>query len=348
VDRNDDFFLIGGDSMRAARMFVEISRRLGIDRPVSLLVEAPTIASLALMLSDDASAWDALLAVRTEGSKPPLFVVHDGVGSVLYARGLAAALGPDQPIYGLRCEALNGSPVTEGSYAELAATYVRRIQALYPDGPYVLYGVSLGGVIALEMARQLIESGNDVPLVALGDTIAPGPHVRPIPRAERHAGHVQTLRQSDWPQRLEYVFGLVRRTLAYRVWEAPRERRVNRKEDRRIDLAVARGEPIPPSLRGRHVKREYGRLLAGHEARPPFPSRVLLLRTDGPFDTPDRGWGPIVGSALEIVDLPGTHNDLGREASGAYVGPALSRELARAAPGPSAQETMALSGQGAS
>lgn len=243
---------------------------------------------------------------------------------------------------------MNGSPLKESSIAELAATYVRRIQALYPDGPYVLYGVSLGGVIALEIARQLIQSGSEVPLVALGDSIAPGPQVRPIPRAERHAAHLETLRRSAWPQKLEYVFGLVRRTLVYRVWEAPRDRHITRQEDRRIDLATARGEPIPATLRGRHVKRECASLLAGHRAGPPFPSRVLLLRTEGPLDTPDRGWGPIVGSALEAVDLPGTHNDLGREASGAYVGPALSRALARAAPAPAGLETTASNGQGTS
>ncbi len=101
VGVDDDFFELGGDSIRAARLFVELERQCGIDRPMSLLADAPTIASLALALADD-SVWKSLLAVQTNGTKPPLFVVHDGIGSLFYARGLTAELGPDQPIYGIR------------------------------------------------------------------------------------------------------------------------------------------------------------------------------------------------------------------------------------------------------
>ncbi len=186
VNLDDDFFEIGGDSMRAARMFVELDRRLGIDRPLSLLAEAPTIASLAPMLGGDDADWDALLAFQTEGSQPPLFVVHDGAGGVLNARGLAAEL-TDQPIYGLRPQAMNGLLPPEKSIPELAATYVRKIQALYPHGPYLLDLRSLGGVIALDMARQLLDAGEPVALVAMGDTKRPQPPNHPV--TSRIIGH---------------------------------------------------------------------------------------------------------------------------------------------------------------
>ena len=331
---DDDFFELGGDSIRAARMFVELERQRGIDRPMSLLADAPTIASLALALADD-SVWKSLLAVQTNGTKPPLFVVHDGIGSLFYARGLIAELGPDQPIYGIRCEGLNGLPPPQRSLEELAATYVGRIQALYPHGPYVLYGGSLGGVVAMEMARQLIDAGETVPLVALGDSMAPvTPRLPPGPPAgERLAARLGELREMTTAARVRRLLWLAGRQIAHQTRLIPlrvrqaRTAREDRRQDAVISGAVQSGEPVPVFVRDRFVVRQYGALLIGHHPQPPFPDRVLLLRTGGPEQVPDRGWHALVGDALEIVDVPGTHDDLGRETSGAYVGPVLNRAL---------------------
>jgi acyl-coenzyme A synthetase/AMP-(fatty) acid ligase/thioesterase domain-containing protein len=327
---NDDFFALGGDSMRAARVFVELDRQCGIDRPVSLLAEAPTIASLALALVDD-SAWKALLAIQTTGTRPPLFVVHDGAGSVLYARGLPAELGEDQPIYAIRCEGLNGQPLTARSVEELAGRYVAEVQALYPHGPYVFYGGSLGGVVATEMARQLLEAGEDVPLVVLGDSFAPSARMAPPSVAQRRAERLGQLRELKGIERARHFAWLAGRQLAHqvaRVTGTEGERQA-RGFDRMIAAAVENGQTVPIPARERYVLLQYGSLLREYRVRPPYSERMLLLRTGGPDRVPDRGWSDFVGDALEIVDVPGSHTDLGHEASGSYVGPVLARALDR-------------------
>jgi len=327
---NDDFFALGGDSMRAARVFMELERQCGIDRPVSLLAEAPTVASLALALEDD-SAWKALLPIQTSGTRPPLFVVHDGAGSVLYPRGLPAELGEDQPIYAVRCEGLNGLPLSAGSLEELATRYVREVQALYPNGPYIFYGGSLGGVIAMEMARQLIDSGEEIPLVVLGDSFAPSARLMPPSVAERRAERVEELRGRRGLDRLRHFVWLSWRQLrhqASRITGTKGDRLAN-EYDRMISEAVARGEPVPIPTRDRYVLLQYGGLLREHRPAAPYPDHVLLLRTGGPDRVPDRGWLDFVGESLEIVDVPGSHVDLGHEASGSYVGPILARALDR-------------------
>jgi thioesterase domain-containing protein len=116
------------------------------------------------------------------------------------------------------------------------------------------------------------------------------------------------------------------RLIPQRIRQAPAAREYRRK-DAVISRAMGRGEPVPVFARDRFVIRQYGALLIGHDPQPPFPDRVLLLRTGGPEQVPDRGWQALVGDALEIVDVPGTHNDLGRETSGAYVGPVLDQAL---------------------
>lgn len=323
VGVEDDFFELGGDSMRAARMFVEFEDRWGVDRPLSLLAEAPTISSLALALTRD-SDWQSLLPVQTGGDKAPLFVVHDGTGSVLYARGLALELGPDQPIYGIRCEELNGAPLRAASFTDLAAAYIERIRGRYPHGPYLFYGASIGGVIAMEMARQLKESGEEVPIVALGDSRAPAEDAEPKRFGERLAAWLRELKGLPLPARTRrLLLDAPRRLLLRTQRAASSDARAARKHERIFGRALQRGETVPLPARPIYIMREYERLLSGHRLRPPYPERVLLLRAD----ESDVGWRAIVGDALKVVDVPGSHGDLGREASGPYVGPILDAAL---------------------
>jgi thioesterase domain-containing protein len=256
---------------------------------MSLIFEAPTIATLALALADS-SGWSALLPTQTGGSRPPLFVVHDGAGNIANGRSLAAELGPEQPIYGIRCEGLNGRPLHAESLEDLAGTYIERVRELYRDGPYVLYGASDGGTIAMEMARQLVSAGERVPLVILGDTFAPaGPKLSPRDRPRRK----------------------------------PLPREMPSGDGRALDL----GEAVPLVEREMHVLRECGRLVSEYRPRTPVADRVVLLRTEGRGRSPDRGWHGVVGDALEIIDVPGSHYELCRETSSGYVGPVLALAL---------------------
>jgi thioesterase domain-containing protein/acyl carrier protein len=323
VGLEDDFFELGGDSMKAAHMFIELEDRWGIDRPLSLLAEAPTISSLALALTRD-SDWESLLPVQTGSGKAPLFVVHDGTGSVLYARGLAVELGSDQPIYGIRCEELNGEPLRASSFKDLAASYVERIRGPYPHGPYLFYGASIGGVIAMEMARQLMEAGEEVPIVALGDSRAPAEDTSSKAFGERLAAWLRDLRGLPLAARARPLLLDVPRRLFLRAHRAASsESRAGRKHERIFNRALQRGETVPLPARPIYIMRVYEGLLSGHRLRPPYPQRVLLLRAD----ESDIGWRAIVGDALAVVDVPGSHGDLGREASGPYVGPILDEAL---------------------
>lgn len=323
---DEDFFLLGGTSIRAARLFVEIEDRWGIDRPMTLLAEYPTVASLARALAYEPD-WHSLMSLETNGRRCPLFVVHDGTGSVFNARGLADELGPDQPIYGIRCEALNGVPLKARSLEELAATYVEQVRAARPNGPYVFYGVSLGGVIAMEMTRQLLLEGVSVPLVVLGDTSAPDVRRTAALAHARAGSRLRELRGMGVTVAAKRVAWLINRQLHFRLRRAGSVARAERRAERILDRAVARGGQIPVPARGRHVLRECGALLAPYHVRGPFPGRVLLLRSGGADEFPDRGWGDAVGERLSIVDVPGHHSDLGREASASYVAPVMKQAL---------------------
>ncbi|MDQ3276318.1 MAG: thioesterase domain-containing protein, partial [Actinomycetota bacterium] len=74
------------------------------------------------------------------------------------------------PVLGLR--APDDEP--DGTTLEqLAAFHVAALREVRPAGPYLLAGWSTGGLLAVEIARQLRTLGEEVPAVALFDTHLP-------------------------------------------------------------------------------------------------------------------------------------------------------------------------------
>ena len=52
VGVDDDFFDIGGDSLYATQVVIRVNRAFGVDLAVRAIFDAPTIASLAALLSE--------------------------------------------------------------------------------------------------------------------------------------------------------------------------------------------------------------------------------------------------------------------------------------------------------
>jgi thioesterase domain-containing protein len=73
------------------------------------------------------------------------------------------------PIYGLQVDTADGS-ARPRDLTELTASYVDRIRAIQPAGPYRLLGWSLGGTIAHAVAGRLQREGERVEFLALLDS----------------------------------------------------------------------------------------------------------------------------------------------------------------------------------
>jgi len=65
---------------------------------------------------------------------------------------------------------MDGVAVLPDRLEDLAAQYVEEMRGFQPEGPYHLLGLSFGGVIAFEMARQLAAQGQEVGMLALIDS----------------------------------------------------------------------------------------------------------------------------------------------------------------------------------
>ncbi|MEL7157680.1 MAG: amino acid adenylation domain-containing protein, partial [Actinomycetota bacterium] len=174
---DSSFFDLGGHSLSAMELLNEVETTFGVDLTVSTLYDHATPAKLASLLKLTTPGAlvqnEYLIPIQPEGTKPPLFGVHVlGINAEFY-RPLAAALGPDQPVWGLGMP--TRTPDTSGptDVREVAARYIEELERCVPEGPVALASVSLGSVVAFELARQLRGRGREVALVAMFD--APGP-----------------------------------------------------------------------------------------------------------------------------------------------------------------------------
>ena len=172
VGRDDNFFHLGGHSLLAVRAMQRLRQLLGRELPLTLLFKAPTLAELARALTEDGAAIPAspLLALRREGTRPPLFCVHPAGGHVASYLPLVRALGPGQPVYGLQSRALFDPQWQDRSITEMAQHYVHALREAQPHGPYQLLGWSLGGLVAMAMAAHLEREGERVAFLGLLDT----------------------------------------------------------------------------------------------------------------------------------------------------------------------------------
>src|SRR5262249_28392466 len=153
----------------AVRLVAKIKDKLGYNLPLSALVHAADIEKLACILrhQTESKPESSVLALQPNGSKRPFFCIHPIGGNILCYMELTRFTGPDRPFYGLQAPRLNGQADRFACIEDMAANYIAAIQSIQPSGPYLLGGWSFGGVVAVEMARQLKQQNNQTAHLAL-------------------------------------------------------------------------------------------------------------------------------------------------------------------------------------
>ncbi len=171
---NEDFFDLGGHSLKAVALMAEVKKKTGVNIPLASLIQYPTIKKFASYLESKTTVnqWNCLVPVRTEGSKTPIFLVHGAGLNILLFQSLVKHLHPDRPIYAFQAAGLDGSKSLKDNIEDMAEEYIGELLKIQHQGPYYLLGFSLGGFIAYEMSFLLEVKGYTVGFTGLIDSVA--------------------------------------------------------------------------------------------------------------------------------------------------------------------------------
>ena len=224
VGVQDNFFTLGGHSMLAVRLLLQIEQVFGKRLPLTALFQAPTVEKLAEAVGDMSAPekHTSIVALQPGGHKRPFFCLPGNLGNVFTdLNDLVRHFDPARPFY-----ALQDGPTNPTDIKALAAHYLNEIRAIQPEGPYLLGGICSGGVVAFEMAQQLLAAGQDVDFLALIEPSRPGPGgISPkidvvkylIQRTGQRLGrHVKTLVQGDIAE--QQVFIGLKRKVVSNIW----------------------------------------------------------------------------------------------------------------------------------
>lgn len=169
---HENFFDLGGDSIKVAEMALMIRTAFGYDLPLSAIFDHATIAGLQLLLRGPAirDSSEAIVPINRGDLGTPTCCMHPVGGGVARYAALSRALGPEWPMYGLQAIGLNPGCTPHFTILDMAAHYLTEMRRVLPAGPYGILGYSFGGLVAFEVAQQIIQAGGSLAFVALIDT----------------------------------------------------------------------------------------------------------------------------------------------------------------------------------
>jgi microcystin synthetase protein McyG len=313
---HDNFFELGGHSLLAVKLMSHIQQQYGVQLPMSVLFQSPTVAMLAQQLHQNTvPLFTNLVPIQTNGEKIPVYCLPGAIGSVMYLYPLASYLGQQQPFYALQTPCLDDSATPET--VEALARY--HLQALQQQtiGPYQLIGHSAGGQVAFEMAWQLEQQDETVAFLAILDTNAPNSN-----QSNPMANYTEVNWLSDivlvfeelaginLNKSLEYLQTLANLETAYtQVMQALKERQILFAPDASVDELKTLVNTYRITVQGHANYQIPGKLRCPiylfRAQEQPHPSAEKSQVEEDAREA--WGWSECTHSKVEELMVPGTH-----------------------------------------
>ncbi|MCX7889367.1 MAG: amino acid adenylation domain-containing protein [Rhodobacteraceae bacterium] len=337
IGRDSNFFDLGGNSLVAVRLFTRIRRTFGLDCPIAVLLQHPTVRDLSAFVDRERAAprvafrlpvtasdpWDTTTVIHAgpaRGAGLPVFVAGGVGGNVNNLYHLGRLIGQTRPVIGLQTRGVMGHdplPTIEA----MAADHITWIRARQPTGPYVIAGYSGGAFTALEITRQLEAAGERVAHLVILDSYAPGVSETPADPSgggRRLARELALLRERGLWHFGERLGAFLRKTL--------------------VRGPVLRGlRPFWPAYAMQMKSEQDWLRAAAHYAGGPVAAPLLLIRGE-PMNgvqremmarLPSFGWDGFADPArIAVTDVRGDHLRMIEGEGAVMIADAMARALA--------------------
>lgn len=157
-DIEADFFALGGHSLLAMRLAAQLSRAFNRKVTPGQIMVASTVSKLSALLDSQLSdeqaqrlGYETLLPLR-EGDGPTLFCFHPASGFAWQFSVLARYLSPRRSIVGIQSPRPDGPMQQCADLDGVIDHHLKTLRKQQPQGPYYLFGYSLGGTLAQGIA----------------------------------------------------------------------------------------------------------------------------------------------------------------------------------------------------
>jgi thioesterase domain-containing protein/acyl carrier protein len=288
----DNFFALGGHSLLAIRMFSYIETAFGKKLPATLLSQAATIEQLAeVMRREETASLRPLVAIQSSGSGRPLFYISPPGENMLSFAYFVHHLGADRPCYGLQPLGLNGEEAPYTRAEDMAAHFIREMQGIQPQGPYLLTGTCFGGMVAVEMARQLQAQGQRVAFLALFDTPFPNPTLW-----SKIRWHLLSLGKLEPSEMTNYILERVKRRAAKVVGR----------------FYIKRKQVMPAHVRDLYAQAGVAQAVNTYIPQQ-YQGKITLFSAEGGLvssNAKNRGWHSIATNGVDVYTVPGEHGTM--------------------------------------
>jgi thioesterase domain-containing protein len=215
------------------------------------------------------------------GSKPPFFCVPPSAVTVLIFKDLSKYLDKDRPFYGLEYSGMDGETSVLDSIPDMARYNLVRIRALQPEGPYYLGGMCFGGLVAYEMAQQLLAEGEQVPFLGILDST--------------HAPYLSRPR-SYWVFMLSRFLNQKVLGKKFPIGMAPLKRAMQK---------FTPNDKLGNRIYEVFTSHNFARV---NYITTPYPGAITLFNTAGSRGDFSKGqWMAVAAGNLEIITVPGVH-----------------------------------------
>jgi len=300
INPDEDFFDLGGDVVRARRLFAAIAQMCGKELDPVTIYQAPTLTALAALLERSVvPPFPTIVRLRPGTNGLPVFIAHGLGDTILSYQNLVQHLDSSRPIYGVEARGINGIGDPLERVEDMAERYLEDMRKLQPHGPYSLIGGSFGGLVMWEIARRLAADGQTIGLLAMLDSY---PHKRFL---------------TVW-QKTQVAGTLLKHQATELRRMPPKEAFLHLAERARRKFAArprgGRSVRFPPPP-GVHLSEAAQRVrdadyLAWTQYRPnPYKGTVLFVRAEVNRYFPKQAaavWAPLAGE-LTVETVPGDH-----------------------------------------
>lgn len=344
IDPEIPLSALGLDSLMAMELKNNLEARLNFTLPVATFVENPSIRSLAQAAAsvlsekiavssgsggESARVAPPLVLLASGPERPPLFLLHPLGGDCRCYKSLVQQLSDKWPTYGLEARGADGRQDPYCTGEEMISEYLEAIRQAWPSGPYFLAGWSAGGILAFEIAHQLLAGQREVGFLAFMDTPLPSIYdeVDLNDEAKFLCDLVDfTSHFSPVPVRLSYE--ALRALPPEQVFETA------------LNEAKRQGA-VPPEASPEFIRRlcAVGRtnvqFIKNYQIVPIEREIVMFLPHDknvlaemsGKELRADLGWSTIPGQQFRVVEVPGDHFSMLEPPNVSLLAAVLLREL---------------------